>query len=53
MKINYKKLFEDRILEIDYKIKIAIARKDWVRKQKLIEEKKELLIKIESIDKGK
>ena len=53
MRIDYKKLYSDRVEEIDYQIKIAIGRKEWVKKKRLTEEKEELLNKIKALEKEK
>ena len=42
MRINYKKLYENRIKEIDTQIKICIQRKHWSKKKTLEAEKKQL-----------
>ena len=53
MRIDYKKLYSDRVEEIDYQIKIAIGRKEWGKKKRLTEEKDELLNKIKALEKEK
>lgn len=46
MRINYKKLYLDRIEIINQDIKKAVRTKNWTLKNKLIKEKKELENKI-------
>lgn len=43
MKIDFKKVYEDRIIEIDKQIKIAIYRKQWDIKKNLESQKRALL----------
>lgn len=48
MGINFKKLYESRIEEIEIQIKRAIGFKQWDKKAKLEIEKKRLLEKIKT-----
>jgi len=45
MKIDFKKVYHDRIIEIDKQIKIAIYRKQWDIKKNL-ECQKRVLLKV-------
>ncbi len=42
MRINYKKLYESRLQELDTQIKICIQKKCWSKKKTLEAEKKQL-----------
>lgn len=46
MRINYKKLYESRLEEIEVQIKQYIQKRNWRKKSSLDTEKKELLEKI-------
>ena len=46
MRINYKKLYESRLEEIEVQIKQCIQKRNWRKKSSLDTEKKELLEKI-------
>ena len=48
MGINFRKLYESRIEEIEIQIKRAIGFKQWDKKAKLENEKKRLLEKIKT-----
>ena len=52
MAIDFKKLYESRIKEIDMQIKKAIQLKKWAVKKSLEEEKERLLAHISLIDKN-
>jgi len=47
LKINFEKVYEDRIIEIDTQIKMAIHKKYWGIKTSLECEKKKLLKTLE------
>lgn len=46
MRINYKRLYESRLEEIEVQIKQCIQKRNWKKKSSLETEKKELLEKI-------
>ena len=50
MGINFKKLFESRIEEIDIQIRRALGFKMWDKKSKLETEKKRLLEKLSAYE---
>lgn len=42
MRINYKRLYESRLQELEVQIKLCIQKKNWSRKKTLEAEKKQL-----------
>lgn len=50
MKINFKNVYEDRIIEIDKQIKVATNNKKWVAVAKLEAEKVDTEKKIKQIE---
>lgn len=46
MRIDYKKLYESRLNEIEVQIKRCIQKKNWNKKTALDKEKKEIIDKI-------
>ena len=51
MKVNMKKLYEDRLEIINHDLKIAAIKRDWKTYGKLKDEKKEILLKIDELKK--
>lgn len=46
MKIDYRKLYRDRLEEVVKQISLAVRHKDWATKNKLETEKQDLLKKL-------
>ena len=51
MKVNMKKLYEDRLEIINRDLKTAAIKKDWKAYGKLKDEKKEILLKLDELKK--
>ena len=49
MRIDFKQVYKDRILEINKQIKVAIVKKDWTKKALLEAEKVDLQKKIDEM----
>ena len=49
MKIDFKQVYKDRILEINRQIRAAIIKKDWTKKALLEAEKVDLQKKIDGM----